>query len=76
MNDQNQTNHVNECGRVAGSRRRYRKPLLERLGELRTLTLGGSPGVGDSGGTYWSRLPPGDIRPGFLPPDDHDPLLP
>lgn len=31
-------------------RKRYSKPLLEELGDLRTLTLGGSPGVGDSGG--------------------------
>jgi hypothetical protein len=29
----------------------YRKPELMSLGDLRTLTLGGSPGVGDSGAT-------------------------
>ena len=28
----------------------YCKPILEDLGDLRTLTLGGSPGIGDSGG--------------------------
>ena len=27
----------------------YKKPLLEYLGDLRTLTLGGSPGFNDSG---------------------------
>lgn len=37
--------------------RRYRKPVLERLGDLRSMTLGGSPGNGDSGGTYTSRYP-------------------
>jgi hypothetical protein len=29
-------------------RKPYRKPQLGKLGDLRTLTLGGSPGVGDS----------------------------
>jgi hypothetical protein len=29
-------------------RRPYRSPRLERLGDLRNLTLGGSPGMGDS----------------------------
>ena len=29
-------------------RKPYRKPLLETLGDLRTLTLGGTPGFGDS----------------------------
>ena len=28
----------------------YQKPRLEELGDLRTLTLGGSPGFGDSAG--------------------------
>lgn len=32
-----------------GRRRPYRTPRLERLGDLRSLTLGGSPGAGDSG---------------------------
>lgn len=26
----------------------YRRPRLQRLGDLRSLTLGGSPGMGDS----------------------------
>ena len=30
----------------------YHPPRLERFGDLRTLTLGGSPGVGDSGGSF------------------------
>ena len=30
-------------------RLRYRPPSLERLGDLRSLTLGGSPGIPDSG---------------------------
>jgi hypothetical protein len=32
------------------TRNLYQKPRLEELGDLRTLTLGGSPGFGDSGG--------------------------
>ena len=32
----------------ARKRKPYRKPLLETLGDLRTLTLGGTPGFGDS----------------------------
>jgi hypothetical protein len=32
-----------------GKRKHYRKPLLEALGDLRTLTLGGTRGAGDSG---------------------------
>ena len=27
----------------------YKRPVLEFLGDLRTITLGGSPGVNDSG---------------------------
>jgi hypothetical protein len=38
-------------------RKPYRKPLLEDLGALLDLTLGGSPGVGDSGVSH-SEQPP------------------
>ncbi|GAB4546382.1 MAG: hypothetical protein Fur002_21400 [Anaerolineales bacterium] len=31
------------------SRKPYAKPMLIVLGDMRTLTLGGSPGCGDSG---------------------------
>ncbi|MCL4825674.1 MAG: lasso RiPP family leader peptide-containing protein [Anaerolineales bacterium] len=65
--------NLNEKDRnVSGvvARRRYRKPLLERLGELRALTLGGSPGVGDSVDPLNRRPPNTPIPPGFLPPDD------
>lgn len=68
--------NLNEKDRnVSGvvARRRYRKPLLERLGELRALTLGGSPGAGDSGGAYGSELPRAgemSLPGGFPPPDD------
>ncbi len=30
----------------------YSKPCLEELGDLRALTLGGSPGSGDSGADF------------------------
>lgn len=33
----------------APSRRAYTRPWLEVLGDIRDLTLGGTPGVGDSG---------------------------
>jgi len=35
----------------------YRKPHLEELGALRDLTLGGSPGTGDSGGASGTQSP-------------------
>ena len=56
-------------------RRRYRKPSLEKLGELRTLTLGGSPGVGDSGAGFATEFPPADM-PGYFPPPGSDPFQP
>ena len=37
-------------------RKPYHKPRLEELGDLRSLTLGGSPGGGDSSNTG-SELP-------------------
>jgi hypothetical protein len=36
-------------GGAAPSRRAYARPRLEVLGDVRDLTLGGSPGIGDSG---------------------------
>lgn len=39
-------------------KRPYRRPRLEILGDLRSLTLGGSPGVGDSGDPF-NFEPPG-----------------
>jgi len=33
----------------ASPRRRYRMPKLVRFGDIRDLTLGSSPGVGESG---------------------------
>ncbi|MBV6395469.1 MAG: hypothetical protein HFACDABA_01045 [Anaerolineales bacterium] len=49
----------------------YHRPVLENLGDLRSVTLGGSLGTGDSGGST-SYFPPGNIiRPdGFWLPDD------
>ena len=35
--------------RSPGRRRRYREPRLEDYGDVRSLTLGGSPGANDSG---------------------------
>lgn len=39
-------------------KRPYRSPRLETLGDVRSLTLGGSPGVGDSGDPF-NFEPPG-----------------
>jgi hypothetical protein len=52
------------------SRKQYLKPILEELGDLRTLTLGGSPGVGESGGAYpeFPQTSPRNLPPGFPPP--------
>jgi hypothetical protein len=36
-------------------RRRYSSPRLETYGDIRTLTTGGSPGVGDSGNAQTRR---------------------
>lgn len=33
------------------ARRTYSSPRLEPFGDIRGLTLGGSPGIGDSGGS-------------------------
>ena len=35
----------------------YVKPCLKKLGDIRTITLGGSPGGGDSGGGFATELP-------------------
>ena len=35
----------------------YVAPLLVKLGELRDITLGASPGIGDSGGSQPQRCP-------------------
>lgn len=48
-------------------RKAYRKPHLLDLGDLRSMTLGGSPGVGDSG-TSRSRKPISPMpQPGGFP---------
>ncbi len=48
-------------------RKRYRTPKLQELGDLRSLTLGGSPGVDDSG-SAGIRKPPGMLpQPGGFP---------
>lgn len=58
---------------LAGIRKPYRKPHLKKLGDLRTLTLGGSLGTGDSGtsNTYKRKLglpqPGGYYPPEFFP---------
>jgi hypothetical protein len=69
----NYTSTTKELISDKGIRRKlYRKPKLDILGDIRTLTLGGSPGGGDSGGGLYTQLPPGvhrSIPPGFPQPD-------
>lgn len=38
-----------EPATVGDGRRPYRRPTVDRLGDLRSLTLGSSPGIPDSG---------------------------
>jgi hypothetical protein len=62
-------------------RKPYHRPVLEALGDLRTMTLGASPtGIKDSGiGTLYEKNPDMPI-PGFPLPDEFkqpgDPIIP
>jgi hypothetical protein len=42
----------------SSTKRPYHPPVLEVLGDIRDLTMGGSPGAGDSGAAY-VEFPPG-----------------
>ncbi|MBN2117201.1 MAG: lasso RiPP family leader peptide-containing protein [Anaerolineales bacterium] len=53
---------------IPKSRKSYQKPHLQELGDLRTVTLGGSPGAGDSG-VGDPRYPLG-FHGDFLPPPE------
>lgn len=45
--------------RTSGWRKPYVSPVLRPLGDVRSLTLGGSPGVNDSGPNFFTQKPPG-----------------
>jgi hypothetical protein len=45
----------------------YRAPELREFGDLRTQTLGGSPGVGDSQGGLFGALDMPDFKPDDFP---------
>lgn len=45
--------------RASDSRKPYAPPVLRSVGDLRSLTLGGSPGVNDSGPNFFNQKPPG-----------------
>ena len=49
-------------------RKRYHQPRLQVLGDLRAVTLGGSPGTGDSGGDTTHFPKSGLPQPGGFPP--------
>ena len=73
----NQLNETNTA--MEFPRKPYRKPSLSSLGDLRSLTLGGSIGVGESGGgsrkvKVGIQFAPGDYPLGpdgmpLMPPD-------
>jgi hypothetical protein len=54
----------------------YRKPRLIGLGDLRTLTLGGSAGAGDSGSSLILKPKVGLPQPMGLPLPDGSTLMP
>jgi hypothetical protein len=56
-------------------RKPYRKPHLESLGDLRSLTLGGSFGQGESGSTV-RKVKTGLFQPIGIPQPDGSILLP
>ena len=51
---------------IQPTRKTYVKPTLNNLGDLRTLTLGGSPGSGESGNN--AHVPLGGPMPPPMPP--------
>ena len=57
-------------------RKPYRKPHVTSLGDLRTLTLGGSAGAGDSGGSFTHKVKLGLPQPGGVPRPDGGVVLP
>ncbi len=50
-------------------RKPYSKPQLKALGDLHSLTLGGSPGTGESGGTTRKNKTSSIIQPQIKLPD-------
>lgn len=56
---QSETETSEKKKQVAPTRKVYIAPKLEEMGDMRSLTLGGSPGTGDTGGTFGVRKIPG-----------------
>jgi len=54
-------------------KKKYSKPNLEKLGDLRSLTLGPSPGAGDSGSPGTRLVVSGAPIPGFPVPGGLNP---
>lgn len=42
-------NQSTETSKQSNKRKKYEKPVLIPLGDIRDVTMGGSPGFGDSG---------------------------
>ena len=47
MNEKNQSNTQIDNSKI--EKKVYKKPVLTPLGDIRDVTMGGSPGFGDSG---------------------------
>ena len=56
MTDKDRSNSPQSSKNQETERKPYRSPKLKNLGELRGVTMGGSPGQGDSGQEF-SELP-------------------
>jgi hypothetical protein len=69
LNPKTTSCNTQKNGDIPASRRLYQKPRLQELGDLRTLTLGGSPGNGDSGGGFLVENPRGSGFAPLLPPE-------
>jgi hypothetical protein len=59
---------VSSLGEQEERRKPYHEPELRVLGDVRSLTLGGSPGSPDSGGDTTHKLPGSMPQPGDFPP--------
>jgi len=69
MSNRKKTSRNNKTiRRTSKPRKFYRKPYLQELGDLRSLTLGGSPGAGDSG-SAGTEFPQGIQGGPLLPPE-------
>jgi|WetSurMetagenome_2_1015567.scaffolds.fasta_scaffold364610_2 hypothetical protein len=70
------THALNSKNEGESSRQVYQKPRLEKLGDLRTMTLGGTRGFGDSGDGTQKPPKTGPVAPPGFPFYDGTPYPP